>query len=82
MGHIGIFVKEPLKAKDFYMDALGFEILEIQHGKFVWLKKDSSLILLRPGNPKNPDTYQKANIAFVIYADNLEEAKNISILKK
>lgn len=75
MGHTEIFVKNPLTAKDFYINALGFELEVIQHEKFVWLKKDSVVILLRPGNPVNPSTYQEANIAFVIYTDNLDEAK-------
>jgi catechol 2,3-dioxygenase-like lactoylglutathione lyase family enzyme len=76
MGHTEIFVKNPLTAKNFYVDVLGFEVEVIQHEKFVWLKKDSAAILLRPGNPQNPQTYQEANIAFVIYTDNLEDAKS------
>jgi len=76
IGHTEVFVNNPLKAKEFYIDVLGYEIEEIQHEKFVWLKKDSSLLLLRPGTPKNPATYQETNIAFVIYTDNMEEAKD------
>ena len=75
MGHTEIFVKNPLAAKDFYIDALGFEVEEIQQQKFVWLKKDMTSILLRPGIPANPLTYQEANIAFVIYTDNLDKAR-------
>ncbi len=45
-----IFVKEPLKAKDFYINILGFELVETQDEKFVWLKMGDSLILLRPGS--------------------------------
>lgn len=74
-GHIEIFVKNPLTAKNFYVDVLGYEIEEIQHEKFVWLKNNSNVILLRPGKPANAKTYQQANIAFVIYTDNLQEAK-------
>lgn len=75
LGHTEIFVKNPLTAKDFYVDVLGFEIEVIQHEKIVWLVKDSRAILLRPGNPVNPKTYQEANIAFVIYTDNLKDVK-------
>lgn len=75
MGHTEIFVKNPLSAKDFYINALGFELEVIQHEKFVWLHKDNKVILLRPGNPANPLKYQDANVGFVIYTDNLEEAK-------
>lgn len=81
MGHTEIFVKNPLTAKDFYINVLGFEIEVIQHEKIVWLKKDSTVILLRPGKPVNPPTYQEANIAFVIYTDNLDEAKEYFISK-
>jgi len=75
IGHLEIFVKNPLTAKDFYIDALGFEIEEIQNEKYVWLKKDSLVLLLRPGTPQNAGTYQQGNIAFVIYTDDLNKAK-------
>ena len=78
-GHIEIFVKNPLTAKDFYINVLGFELEVIQEGKnenkFVWLKNDNRVLLLRPGNPQQQDTYQKTNIAFVIYTDDLNKAK-------
>jgi catechol 2,3-dioxygenase-like lactoylglutathione lyase family enzyme len=74
-GHIEIFVKEPLKSKDFYINILGFKLIETQHDKFVWLKHGEKVILLRPGkNTLKAATYQKANIAIVIYADNIEKA--------
>jgi len=77
LGHLEIFVKEPLKAKDFYINMLGFELVEIQGEKFVWLKMGDSLILLRPGNSAiKSDTYQKTNIAMVIYTDDLEKTLN------
>ncbi len=30
MGHIEIFVKNPLEAKEFYIDILGFTVEDIQ----------------------------------------------------
>jgi catechol 2,3-dioxygenase-like lactoylglutathione lyase family enzyme len=76
IGHIEIFVTDPPKAKDFYHDVLGFEEVEIQHEKFVWMKKDKFTILLRPGKKKDaaPD-YQSARQGIVIYTDNLEKAE-------
>lgn len=59
MGHTEIFVKNPLAAKDFYINVLGYELEVIQHDKYVWLTKDSSAILLRPGTPQNSETYQQ-----------------------
>lgn len=46
--HVEIFVAEPMKAKDFYRDVLGFEVTAIQGEKFVWLKLGDKEILLRP----------------------------------
>ena len=75
LGHIEIFVNEPLRSKEFYINILGFELIEIQHEKFVWLKKRESVILLRPGiNHIIHKTYQETDIAFVMYTDNIENA--------
>jgi predicted enzyme related to lactoylglutathione lyase len=74
LGHLEIFVKEPLKAKDFYINVLGFELIEVQDDKYVWLKMGDRAILLRPGKtPVKSETYQTANIAMVIYTDDLEK---------
>jgi catechol 2,3-dioxygenase-like lactoylglutathione lyase family enzyme len=74
LGHIETFVKEPLKSKDFYIQIFGFELIEVQHEKFVWLKQRESVILLRPGNHLNSKTYQQTDIAFVMYSDNINGA--------
>lgn len=72
-GHLELFVKEPVTSKDFYLNILGFKLIEIQNGKFVWLNKDSITILLRPGKSAVPaENYQSANIALVLYTDDLE----------
>jgi catechol 2,3-dioxygenase-like lactoylglutathione lyase family enzyme len=81
IGHTEIFTKNPLTAKDFYINVLGFELEVIQHEKIVWLVRGSHVILLRPGKPVNPPTYQQANVALVIYTDNLEETKQFFISK-
>ncbi len=74
LGHLEIFVKDPLKSKEFYIDVLGFEHVETQGGKFVWLKLGDGLLLLRPGSNSHPSTtYQAANIALVIYCDDAEK---------
>jgi len=75
IGHIEIFVKEPMKAKDFYIDVLGFELIEIQQDKVVWLKMGDRVILLRPGGNKViAGTYQTTNQAFVLYSDDLDKS--------
>jgi catechol 2,3-dioxygenase-like lactoylglutathione lyase family enzyme len=73
IGHIEVFVKEPLKAKDFYVDILGFEVVEVQGDNIVWLKLHDSLILLRPGENKlQAKNYQSVNNALVLYTENLD----------
>jgi len=75
LGHIEIFVKNPLESKKFYTDLLGFELVDVQDDKFVWLKSGDSLILLRPGNYSSgleSSEYNKSKSGLVIYTDNLE----------
>lgn len=74
-GHIEIFVKEPLKSKQFYIDILGFELVEIQHDTFVWLKSGDLLVLLRHGKGLESEfsKYASSNIGLVLYTDNLEK---------
>jgi catechol 2,3-dioxygenase-like lactoylglutathione lyase family enzyme len=74
-GHIEIFCTNPLKSKDFYVDVLGFELMEVQANKFVWLNKNESLILLRPGKKVSRSlSYQNTNIALVLYTKDLAAA--------
>jgi catechol 2,3-dioxygenase-like lactoylglutathione lyase family enzyme len=75
LGHFEIFVADPVGSLPFYRDALGFELEEVQHGKFVWLKAGSTVLLLRPGaNAPQLDAYQRAPIALVLYTDDLAAA--------
>lgn len=74
LGHIEVFVKDPLKAKDFYVDVLGFEVEEIQQERFVWLRMGERGILLRPGkNKSKTDKYQDTGLAFVLFTDDLDK---------
>jgi catechol 2,3-dioxygenase-like lactoylglutathione lyase family enzyme len=74
LGHLEYFVSDPLISKDFYLNILGFNLIEIQNGKFVWMNKDNITILLRPGKPEiAPENYQSANTALVLYTDDLEK---------
>lgn len=73
IGHVEIFVKDPLKSRDFYTDILGFRLEEIQNDKFVWLSMNDRQVLLRPGENLNPvSSYQKSNMAVVIYTDDMK----------
>lgn len=76
LGHTEIFVKDTLKSKDFYINILGFELIEVQHEKFVWLKSGNSVFLLRPKKNSNRieiDEYGKSKIGIVLYTENLDK---------
>lgn len=46
VGHIEIFVKEPKISLEFYTSILGFELVEIQQEKFIWLSSGNYTLLL------------------------------------
>ena len=76
-GHIEVFVKDPMSAKDFYINVLGFELETVQNDKFVWLKSGTYVILLRPGkSPAEAENYQQARAGFVLYTEDLEVTKS------
>ena len=76
LGHIEIFVSDPLKAREFYQHILGFELVDVQGEQYAWFRKDQLEILLRPNRtaPGTP-TYQDAPSAIVLYTANLSESK-------
>jgi catechol 2,3-dioxygenase-like lactoylglutathione lyase family enzyme len=75
LGHIEIFVREPLQARDFYVDALGFELVAVQGEDYVWVKSGTQEILLRRGaNAAPASDYHHAPQAFVLYTDDLPRA--------
>ncbi|MCY7362674.1 MAG: VOC family protein [Ignavibacteria bacterium] len=81
-GHIEIFVKEPMKAKEFYEKVLGFEITEIQNNKFVWMKFGENEFLLRPGKHSIIcSEYKESDIGFVFYTEDVQKKKEELISK-
>src|SRR5215212_8406941 len=70
LGHIELFVRDPLEARSFYRDVLGFEVTAVQ-GRHVWLRSGEIEILLRPGNNSHADSYTAAGAAIVLYTDDL-----------
>lgn len=76
-GHTEIFVREPLISKDFYEKILGFDLVEVQNDKFVWLRLGENLFLLRPGkNDLQVNEYRNSNSRFVLYTDDLDKTKS------
>jgi catechol 2,3-dioxygenase-like lactoylglutathione lyase family enzyme len=76
-GHIELFCADVSRARDFYIGVLGFE-LEVEQGpagqppQFIWLKLGEASLLLRPGTPREADTFHAATANYVIYTDDLE----------
>ena len=76
LGHIELFVREPLAAKDFYVDVLGFELLDVQAEALVWLRLGGQEFLLRPGTPPAPaPSYAASSHGLVLFTDDLEGTK-------
>lgn len=72
IGHLELFVKDPLASLPFYRDTLGFDVVTVQAERFVWLKSGEQEILLRPGRPfSTSPTYDNSRIAIVLYTDTL-----------
>jgi catechol 2,3-dioxygenase-like lactoylglutathione lyase family enzyme len=74
IGHIEIFTRHMARARAFYENALGGELVSDQ-GQFVWLRLGSVEALLRPGNPPKPAaSYAQSGTAIVLYTDALAAA--------
>src|SRR5690606_12381062 len=72
MGHLELFVADPLVSKDFYINVLGFELVTIQDNQFVWVKSGDIEILLRPGRSTIPtESYQTTDTGIVLYTDDV-----------
>ena len=72
IGHIELFVREPLQSMEFYRDVLGCEVVAVQGEKFVWLSRGPIEILLRPGTgPAPSEQYNRSASGIVLYTDDL-----------
>ncbi len=73
IGHIELFVIDPLASKHFYQHVLGFEVVSVQDEQFVWMNCGEMELLLRPGNPpSSASDYDSTSIGFVLYTDDLD----------
>ena len=81
LGHIEILAEDPERSRKFYCDVLGFELVTVQDGGFIWLKKGQQEFLIRPGRKQEAASrYESAPVGFVFYTDNVEES--LAYLKK
>jgi catechol 2,3-dioxygenase-like lactoylglutathione lyase family enzyme len=75
LGHVELFVQDPIRSMAFYRDVLGFDVVEVQQQKYVWLKLGDAQVLLRPGrNPLEVEAYATSAQAIVLYTDDLPHA--------
>jgi catechol 2,3-dioxygenase-like lactoylglutathione lyase family enzyme len=75
LGHVELFVVDPIKSRYFYEEVLGFETIGVQEGRFVWMRSGNLEILLRPGRAQNrSDEYQGTQVGMVLYTDDLSTA--------
>jgi catechol 2,3-dioxygenase-like lactoylglutathione lyase family enzyme len=78
IGHIELFVRDPLASREFYQRVLGFDVVAVQ-GANVWLKLGDVEILLRPGlagrGGGGGGTYAGAASGIVLYVDDLPAAQ-------
>lgn len=75
IGHIEVFVKDPLASLPFYRDVLGMEVVAVQEERYVWLESGGVEVLLRPGTPGGRgEHYEQTTSAFVFYTDDLAAA--------
>ena len=70
LGHIELPVRDPLASLAYYVDTWGFELVANQGDRFIWVKKGSIELLLRPGSPF-PGPSHKDSINFVLYSDDV-----------
>ncbi|MCB9432839.1 MAG: VOC family protein [Ardenticatenaceae bacterium] len=72
IGHLELFVDDPLASLSFYRDVLGFELVAVQEESFVWLRLGLQEILLRPGRPlSDVANYEDSRLAIVFYTTDL-----------
>ncbi len=74
VGHIELFVEDPLQSLPFYRDKLGATVTAVQGEQYVWLDLAGVEILLRPVQHARPTAqrYDDAQSGIVLYCDSLE----------
>lgn len=78
VGHIELFVRDPMASKRFYEEVLGFTVDQVQGEMFVWLESGNATFLLRPGpaTPGDGSVYsEEAAAGIVLYTDDLDAAR-------
>lgn len=74
-GHVELFVENPEITKNFYVNILGFDLVDDNNPKTIWVKIGEIELLLREGRTSKSPIYQQTNSALVLYTDELDETK-------
>ena len=73
VGHIELFVADPLRSLNFYRDVLGFQVVQIIRHEIAWLKLGDAEVVLRPGKSRDDaPAYARSLQGLVLYCDDLD----------
>ena len=73
IGHLELFVTDPMRSLSFYRDLLGFEVVQINPQQIAWLKLGDVEVVLRAGtNAPDAASYAKSAVGIVLYCDDLD----------
>ena len=74
IGHIELFVADPMRSLAFYRDVLEFEVVQITRDEIAWLKHGEVELVLRPGKRSGAGaaTYAQSSVGIVLYCDDLD----------
>ena len=72
LGHLEVFVLDPIASRDWYVRVLGADPVADQ-GDFQWIKLGETELLFRKGQSQKASTYREASIALVLYIEDLSK---------
>lgn len=76
IGHIELFVSDPLASKDFFVNVLGFELVDNQEDQFIWLRLGEQEILLRKrASETTAAPFHQAHSNIVFYTEDLSATR-------
>jgi len=78
LGHLELFVADPLRSLEFYRDVLGFEVADVQGGRFVWVRAQGLELLLRPDRRQQAEPGPAhSGPMVVLYTEDLDGAARV-----
>jgi catechol 2,3-dioxygenase-like lactoylglutathione lyase family enzyme len=71
IGHIEVFVQDPVASRDWYVSVLGAKLVADQ-GQAQWVALGVVEVLLRPGKGSTASAYRATSVAPVLYLSDLD----------